>query len=165
MTRYNAGEILQFAIRIEENGRLFYLQLAKKFDQEEAVRRLFEDLAAQEGDHRRFFEGLAAANRDGSWADDLPEEYFLYLRAFADHAVFSDEEVAGEVAKIADIEGALSFSMKREADAVSYYTELKAMVPEEDHAQIEAVIAEEKRHYLQLHQMKEEVAPEHGGTP
>ena len=153
MTKYNAGEILQFAIRIEENGKVFYQKLAEKFDHDAAVRDLFDDLARQEDDHRNFFNQLSLRAQDDAVAD-LPEEYFLYLRAFADNAIFTEEELDRAISVINDLDGALDFCMKRESDAVSYYTELKALVLEPECGHIDEVVQEEKRHYIQLHNLK-----------
>ena len=132
---------------------MFYDRLAEKFDHDESVRELFEDLARQEGDHRHFFENLAHKVQDDA-ISDLPEDYFLYLRAFADNAVFTDKGLERAVSVISDIEGALDFCMKRESDAVSYYTELKMLVLEEERASIDDVIREEKKHYMQLNNLK-----------
>ncbi|MCK4339265.1 MAG: rubrerythrin, partial [Candidatus Cloacimonetes bacterium] len=51
---FNASEIYQFAIRIEENGEKFYRQMAKKLD-EPKVKELFTLLADDEVVHKKTF--------------------------------------------------------------------------------------------------------------
>ena len=158
MDRVNPTEIIQWAVRIEENGRLFYQELARRFTQEKPVSDFFGDLAEQEGDHRNYFEGLARKVAHEPSAYPLSEEYFEYLRGFADPVLFTRDEVKQAVEEIGDLNQALDFCMQRELKAVDYYRGLSRMLPDTEHPVLDQIIAEEQRHYDQLSRQRERIA-------
>ncbi len=162
MKRFNVDEIFQFAIRIEANGKGFYTKLAQKYSQDPQVHDLFMELADQEGDHLAFFKQLAKTVAQNP-VENINEEYFAYLRAFADQTIFYDNLVDTAFEKIKSVEEALDFSMKRELESVNYYTELKNLVPVEEHGMLDRVIEEEKSHHLMLANRK--MALEQQKTP
>ena len=61
---FNAAEVFDIAIAIEENGKKFYDQ-AKALIDDSGVKQLFEELALQEVQHKEKFKSLKA---------DLPKE-------------------------------------------------------------------------------------------
>lgn len=157
MGTYNVDEIFQFAVRIEEKGEEFYRIMAERFQAEKEVAALFSRLADQEIDHRIFFQKIL--NSFASYPpESFNEEYFLYVRAFADNAIFSEGKLALEREQIGEVADALKFAMNRELDSVNYYYGLRELVDGEDQQKIDRIIEEEKKHFLQLHQMKKELA-------
>jgi len=158
MQKYSPTEIIQLAIRIEENGRLFYQELAQRYASESLVGELFADLAEQEGDHRHYFEELARKVVQEDAAYPLSEDYFEYLRGFADHVIFTQAEVKQAVKEIADLDHALTFCMQRELDAVQYYEKLMGMLPAEEQIVVELIVVEEKRHYHLLREQHKQIA-------
>ena len=150
MTSYTASEVIQFAISIEETGKDFYQTLGEQFSRHPGVASLFLDLARQEGDHKIFFQQMG--ERAKNWETDSPltEEYFLYLRGFADHTIFDAKKSGPDLAHITDPAKAIEFSMGRELNAVNYYRELKQMVPEQEASFLDEIIAEEQSHFNQL---------------
>ena len=159
MSSYSADEIFQFAIQIEENGERFYKEMAEKFSDKSRVREVFLDLAGQEVEHRRSFEAMLSRIKSYADTNAYPDEYFAYIRAFAENALFSADDLKKEAKRISDPVSALEFSMNRELDAVNYYTELKGMVQDKDQEIIDDIILEEKRHYMYLNKVKEEISP------
>ena len=152
MTKYNIDEIFQFAIRIEENGEAFYRDMAKRFESDHEAAELFLQLAEQEIEHKNFFSSLLKSIADYS-SDSYNEEYFLYLRAFADNSIFAGAELKKQLEAINDAKGAIKFAMNRELESVLYYQELKLLVKTEKQGTLDRIIDEEKKHFLKLHDM------------
>ncbi|MDH5717509.1 MAG: ferritin family protein [Spirochaetia bacterium] len=158
MSKYRADEIFQFAIKIEENGKKFYSEMSEKFKNNDKVHELFTDLSKQEVEHKKLFESMLSKFQNYSPEESFPEEYFTYLRSYADSTIFSDEVLKKEKENISDLASALNFAMRRELESINYYNELKNMVPDEDKDKIEQVIQEEKRHFLYLNKIKSDNA-------
>lgn len=150
---YNPEEIIQFALQIEKNGQDLYNKLEKRFSEEKKLAALFAYLAEQEVNHKKYFETLLAEITSFTPAEDFPEEYFAYLKAFADNAVFSKKTVEEALTTISDGREALEFSIQRELDSINYYSELKNLVSDEQSARIDSIIREEKRHFLDLYKL------------
>ena len=149
------SEVLQFAIRIEENGEKFYRKAAG-MNAGEKMKELFTFLADEEVKHRETFEAMLPAVEKYEPTDAYPPEYFTYLRAYADNIVFktgTEEELNAAKEPLA----ALDFGIQRELDSITYYHETINFVPENQHSVINAVIDEERRHFVQLSQMKKEL--------
>jgi len=157
MSQYSADEIFQFAIKIEENGKNFYTDMAKKFSKNEKISNLFKDLSNQEVEHGNMFSSMLKKFQDYSPSESYPEEYFTYLRAYAENAIFSDEALKREKEKITDLESALNFAIKRELESIHYYNELKNLVSSEDIKNIEQIIEEERKHFSYLNKTKREL--------
>ena len=90
---FNASEVLQFAIKIEENGEAFYLRMAKKVG-DEGIKNTFNTLAEEEIKHRKIFEGMTSKIENYEPAESFPGEYFQYLRSYAEEHIFTKEKVA-----------------------------------------------------------------------
>ena len=54
---FDASEILQFAVRIEENGEKFY-RYATRVTNDDSAKRMFDYFANEETRHRKTFEDL-----------------------------------------------------------------------------------------------------------
>src|SRR4030042_1068389 len=80
---FEASEVLEFALRIEENGEVFYRAMSKKM-QTKAVKDLFEFLADEEIKHHQIFTDLLATIDKYEPPESYPHEYLLYLRSYAD---------------------------------------------------------------------------------
>ncbi|HNZ26490.1 MAG TPA: ferritin family protein [Spirochaetota bacterium] len=153
MSTFNASEIYQFAIKIESDGEKFYREFSKKF-KDKAVSALFNDLADEEVSHRVFFEnGLKSFNKYDP-AESFPDEYFAYLRAFAENIVFVKDNLEKEIEKIDTKEAALDFAIKRELDTIHYYMEMKGLVSASEVELIDKIIAEERNHFIKLNNLK-----------
>jgi len=82
-------------------------------------------------------------------------EYAAYLRAYVDNnIIFTKEVMDKELAKVKDTLAAFDFAIKRELDSILYYHEIKRLVPEAQHATIEQIIEEERKHFSDLTDMK-----------
>jgi len=151
MSLFAASDVLQFAVRMEENGGLFYRKAAELSDKSEA-KKLFEYLASEEAEHKKTFEKFLSKVTLYEPTEDYPGEYLAYLHNYIDGKVFFTDEVS--MTKAIDVASALEFAIQREMDAILYYTELKAFVNGDDQKAIDSIIDEERKHFAQLSEIK-----------
>ncbi len=153
MHTFTAGDVIQFAVRLEENGELFYRKAAEAAN-DKTVADLFKRLADDETQHKKTFEGLLSRIKWIEPAESYPGEYFAYLKNYMDGRVVFSTDLKGELPDIQDMAGALGFAIQRELDSILYYQELKAFVPEKDFGTLDKIIAEERRHFAELTKAK-----------
>lgn len=154
MQVFAASDIMEVAIRIEENGINFYnfaMQIAKQQDAKD----LFAKLAEAEGAHKRTFEKFFAGMEKYNLPEQYEGEYSAYLRMYVDNnLIFTKEVMDRQLAKVTDTIGAFEFAMQRELDSILYYHEIKKLVPEAQHEAIDKIIEEERKHYSSLAEVK-----------
>ncbi|HVP56897.1 MAG TPA: ferritin family protein [bacterium] len=153
MGNFKASEFLQVAIRIEENGEKLYRH-ARTLTDDAKIKDLFGFLADEETKHKRTFEEMVSKLETYEPAETYPGEYFAYLRAYADSLIFSPDEVDEELEDIFDVDEAVEFAMEREIESILYYLEAKSLVPASQAEAIDRIVAEERRHYLKLVELK-----------
>lgn len=153
---FKPNEIFQFAIQIEKNGEMFYNTVGDQLDKKE-VKDLFKALAGEENKHRKTYEALLSEIETYDPPETYPGEYYDYLRAYAENHIFPTEKMEKEVEKISTAEAALNFAMAREIESILYYQELKNNVPQSERSKIDAIIEEERRHYVKLSGCKDAV--------
>jgi len=155
---FTASDIVEVAIRIEENGVNFY-KFAEQIAKKEAEKNLFADLAQAEVAHKRTFEKLLAGVEKSNLTESYEGEYGSYLRSYVDNnLIFTKEVMDKQLSKIKDTAAALDFAIQRELDSILYYHEIKKMVPAAQHDTIEKIIEEERKHFLSLTAMKKGLA-------
>jgi len=145
-------DVLNIAVKIEENGERFYREAAKRSKSEE-VKRLFEFLANDEVKHKETFSKMV---RDFKVNDsEMTEEYQNYLKAYSDRLVFDDSgnEAVNEMKELDQV-WAINFAIQRELDSVLYYYELKNIVAKSEHPLIDRIIDEERSHFTKLSKIK-----------
>lgn len=154
MYSFNAHDVLQFAIRIEENGEAFYREAAKTV-LDQAVTGLFARLADEEVNHRKTFEGLLSALGDYRPPETYEGEYLVYLKDFIDgRAIFKDHPKITELAKMRDAASALDFAIQRELDSILYYEEMRRYVGPQSAGVIDRIVDEERKHFAMLSQIR-----------
>ena len=154
MQVFQASDIVEIAVRIEENGVNFY-RFAEQLAKQEEAKKLFASLAEAEVAHKRMFEGIFATMDKSTPPESYQGEYAAYLRAYVDNnIIFTKEVMDKELAKVKDTLAAFDFAIKRELDSILYYHEIKRLVPAAQHAAIEQIIEEERKHFSSLTEMK-----------
>lgn len=153
MQLLNISEIYQIAIKIEENGTKFYSTWAKKV-KEKKLKDVFQALSYAEVEHKKTFEKMLKEIENYEPREVYPEEYFQYLRAYADGLVFNLKEIEKKSKQIKSVEKALEFAIEREKDSILYYQEVKNILPKSQHKEIEKIINEERKHFLDLTHIK-----------
>ncbi len=161
MTLFEVSEILQFALRIEENGEKIYREFSKTMEGNN-VKKLFSYLADEEVKHKKTFEDMVSKVEKYEPPESYPGEYFAYLRAYVDNTIFTHKNLDKELAKVKDAITAIEFSIRREIDSILYYLEMKNFVQKDQHNAIYKIIDEERRHYLKLTELKKNCEVNYG---
>jgi len=155
MISFAANDVLEFAIRLEENGEHFYLEAAKT-TADGSVKELFESLAKDEISHKKIFLALLSKISVFEPPEGYPGEYLAYLQNYMDGKVIFTKENSLALPTINNTLEALDFAIQREMDAIFYYQELKPFVAPKDHKILDAIIEEERRHFASLSTAKKE---------
>ncbi len=147
---FNASEILDMAIRIEQNGARYYRKAAEQFTDDHAVKMLNE-LAGWEDGHERIFESMQAELQAPDAANapfDPNGQVSLYLGALADGNVFDfHADPAKELTGSESLEDVLRKAIALEKDSVVFYLGLREMVPPQlGRERVDKIIAEEMSH-------------------
>src|SRR4030042_3348971 len=129
MAVFEASDIVEVAIWIEENGANFYryaVQIAGK----EEVKTLFRHLADEEMKHQQTFTEILAGMDPSLPPEGYDGEYAAYLHSYVDNRlVFKTDALAGETDKIRDEASAFDFAIRREPDSILYYREIREFLP------------------------------------
>ena len=158
MSVFAASDIVEVAIRIEENGINFY-KFAEQLAKQEEAKKLFAHLAQAEVTHKKTFEGIFAKMEKYNPPESYSGEFSAYIRSYVDNnLIFTKEIMDKQLANIKDTVAAFDFAMQRELDSILYYHEIKNLVPAAQHEAIEKIIEEERKHYAALVDMKKRYA-------
>ncbi len=160
MNVFDPADVVNFAIRIEENGERFYRYAAMISDDEE-TRYLFNFLADEEIKHKQYFESvLSRLDLTGRFSfESYQGEYMQYVQNYLDRKIIFNKRAEQDFSGIRDIMSALNFAIDRESDSILYYSEIKNLVPKAQHSRIDTIIEEERRHFLKLSTFKKEITP------
>lgn len=155
MSVFEAGDIVEVAVRIEENGAGFY-RYAVQLAGNEETKLLFQHLAEEEVGHQRTFERILAGLKQSPPPEGYDGEYAAYLHNYVDNRlVFTKDQLTGEMARMRSEADALDFAIQRELDSIHYYREVQELLPEDQRPVIGQIIAEEKGHFKRLSEMRE----------
>jgi rubrerythrin len=154
MAVFEASDIVEAAIRIEENGANFYRYAMQIAGREEA-KALFRQLADEEVKHQKTFSEILAGMDQSIPPEGYDGEYAAYLHSYVDNRlVFKSDALAGELGAIRDEVSAIDFAIRRELDSLLYYREIRELLPADRREAIERIILEEKKHFMKLSEMK-----------
>ncbi|MBW2622626.1 MAG: ferritin family protein [Deltaproteobacteria bacterium] len=151
---FNAAEVFQIAIDIEENGRSFYEKAREKIDNEE-VKAVFKSLGLAEIQHKELFASLlsklpASARESAVW--DPEDEMNQYLKMMADMHVFrTSEDLDSRLAGISSAKDALTLALEFEKDSIVFFLSMKDMTEEKQGRDlIDQLVKEELNHHKQI---------------
>ncbi len=153
MNIFQVSDILEFAVRIEEDGEQFYRRAAQQAEDREG-KKLFAHLADAEIAHKKVFQDMLQTLAAGAPAESYEGEYLAYLREFIDGKIVFSKEKQADLAAIRDTLATVNFALQRELDSITFYQETKLVVPENRHNVIDRIIAEERQHVLELSKFK-----------
>ncbi len=141
---FNADEIFEMALKIEQNGEKFYRDSAARIGDPEAIQLLLK-LADMEVEHQKTFNGmrqaLSAADKK-AMTFDPNNETGLYLASLANTKVFFEKDI-----DISALEGIFKAALAAEKDSIAFYLGMKDLVPAgSGRDKIEEIIQEEMRH-------------------
>jgi rubrerythrin len=141
---FNADEIFEMALQIEQNGEKFYRDSTGKVKDAEA-RDLLSRLADMEIEHQKVFKSmksaLTAADRK-TMTFDPNNETGQYLASLANTRVFFEKDI-----DTTKLEGIFKSALAAEKDSIAFYLGMKDLVPTDSGKnKIEDIIKEEMRH-------------------
>jgi len=144
MERFSIIEVIEQAVQTESMGYEFYNKMAKKFEEKERLKRLFEILAQRELVHKKNF--LELKEITGEEEPDDWEEISKYLRAIVESEFFlgKGKSLPSLDERVKTIEDAIKFAIGFEKEMMLYFIGLKDAVKNKDI--IEEIINEEKSH-------------------
>jgi len=151
---FNASEVFQMAVRIEENGAAFYRRAAELNKDSDSLGFL-EGLAAMEDEHKQIFQEMSTAVSDREkeeTAYDPYNEAMLYLETMSDaHGGEGSPNAAAALTGDESIEDILRTGMELEKKSILFYLGVADMVPEKlGKDKVASIIAEEKKHLATL---------------
>ncbi len=155
---FRAGEILDMAIRIENQGVDFYKTCMDAALPPE-VKMVFQYLLDEERNHIQIFEVMRQNLSDYPLPESYAGETESYMKTFVGGKVFTQpQNAAGETENITDPFKAIDFGIEFENRSINFYQEMKKVVPESERAAIEEVIGQELAHKKRLATLRQEIA-------
>jgi len=152
-----ASDVYEIAVQIERNGEKLYRH-AVGVTNDAKMKELFGLLADEEVKHMKLFEGLGNQVEHYQTREKYDGEYCSYVRSYSEGLVFTPEKMEKELAKVKSADDAIEFGIQREIESILYYLETRNFVPENQRADIDKIIDEERRHYLKLVDLRREAA-------
>jgi rubrerythrin len=151
---FNADEVFEMAIRIEENGAAFYRKAAG-LQSDAGTKKFLEGLAAMEDGHKRTFSEMQASltgKEKSGKVFDPQNELSLYLASMADTIGGEGKPSAAESLTGSEtLEDIVNTALQLERESILFYVGLKDMVPlKHGQEKIEKIITEEQSHVAQL---------------
>lgn len=141
---FNADDIFEMAVKIEQNGAVFYRNAAKQVDGEDNKQFLL-DLAKMEDEHEQTFAEMKKeleADESFSTTFDPADENAAYLMAFADTRVFFRKDQPQS-----SLEDILGCAIQTEKDSIAFYLGMKELVPAKlGKEKLDDIIKEEMSH-------------------
>lgn len=153
MTEYpvfRAGEILDMAVQIEEQGLALYESCAQASLGSETTE-VFEYLIAQEKNHVKIFTRMKQGLDDSPLPESYPGETRGYIESFVKDRVFSSpEEAAQRAAHISEPREAVALAIGFEQRSILFYSAMKDAARQSEGGVIDRVIAQEHEHIRRL---------------
>ncbi|MBU8850230.1 MAG: ferritin family protein [Desulfobacterales bacterium] len=141
---FNANDIFEIAVKIEQNGAMFYRNAAEQVDKETHKTFLLE-LAKMEDDHAVTFSSMQKQLKGEELVSntfDPDDENILYLKALADTRVFFEKDQPDKSFK-----SILRTAIQTEKDSIVFYLGMKELVPAKlGQSKIDDIIKEEMSH-------------------
>ena len=155
---FSGRELINIAIGIERNGLAFYKSLLK-IEKDVMARGAYKYLADMEEQHLKTFQRMLNTVGEYGHPEIYTEEYDLYLKALVDSVVFTNDQVAREMAEnVRSSAEAIQVALGAEKDSILFYYEMRNLVRERDRETVDKIIEEEKSHVRQLSDLKKSLS-------
>jgi rubrerythrin len=155
---FNDVEAVKIACNMEANGLAFYQKMVAR-TQDQAVKRVFEQLAEDEKEHKAAFEQLQQKLLDQPRKDSYLDDEMLdaYMQRLVETHVFADQSAVARIAAEAATDlDALAAAMRAERDTMLFYQEMAGFTESSDaRAAFQRIIGEERRHLVLLAERSE----------
>ena len=151
---WSAQEILDIALRVEENGKLLYAKLEEKAE-DERLKAVWKFLKEQEIEHHSKFKDMLVNSGDYLIKEFGTGEYDAYLEAIASEYVFTPEIINEKTEELfLNTQEAADFGLQIEKESILVYTALKEYVVDDKQEILDGIIREEKKHVVVLTELK-----------
>lgn len=148
---FSIKDIIDIAVRIEENGEQFFRDAAREFSEPDLAS-LFHWLADEEAQHARWFKELKAAESKKIENPQLEKMGRALLRDAVGNQLFALSEA--DLSKIKQVEKLLELAIEFENDTVMFYKMLRPFIEDaEILGQLETIIKEEEQHANKLQEI------------
>ena len=143
---YSGQEIVEIAVKIEENGNEFYTAAAEMITESSDIKGLFYDLAEKEVLHISIFQKLSG-KFDNETFDFGTEDATDYINHLAESHIFGKPDSGKNLAlTLKTPKEGLEVAFKFENDSVDFYTELLKYTRSDSKRLVQQIIDEEKDH-------------------
>jgi len=151
MALFQAADIIELAMQVEQSGEAFYRAVAAKSEAREA-RQLFEYLAGQEVIHYQVFQKLSQSIREAPFMTDEEWDLYMdYLNGTVQSAFFEGADKALALAEtVPDAQTAIKMAIGFEKETLLFFYDLRERIPEADRPVVAKIVDEEKRHIRRL---------------
>jgi rubrerythrin len=151
MALFQAADIVELAMQVEQSGEAFYRAVAAKSEAQE-VRPLFEYLAGQEVVHYQVFQRLSQTIREAPFMTDEEWDLYMdYLNGTVQSAFFEGTDKALALAEtVTDASHAIQMAIGFEKETLLFFYDLRERIPDRDRPVVEKIVEEEKRHIRRL---------------
>lgn len=147
-------EILEIAIKIEENGVSFYNTLAE-LSRDKTAKELFRFLEGEEREHigvfKNLYKDLTGKGFERAFSE---EEANLYLHSLIENRIFKSPEEIIETIKESGELSVIDLAIQIEKDTILYYYEILENLTEKEKELVKRLINQEKTHVYRLSNLR-----------
>ncbi|MFH1092595.1 MAG: ferritin family protein [Candidatus Omnitrophota bacterium] len=152
--KWSPQEILDIALRVEENGEHLYAKFEEETENE-TLKNVWKFLKEQEIGHQSKFKDMLNSAGDYMVNEFGTGDYDAYLEAIASTYIFTPEMISEKTEELfASDQDAIDFGLQIEKESILVYTALKEYVPNNKQKILDGIIKEEKKHVVVLTEFK-----------
>ena len=135
---------IEFAVKTEEMGAIFYRKMARRLSDDREIHDIFMKLAEDEDRHKAQFEALME-KVPGEFAFKSQRERLAVLRATSMSEFFLGEDgLFKDLDSIKTGQDALKRALRLEKDTLGYYQAIRDLIG--DNSTVDAMIQAERNH-------------------
>lgn len=151
---WSPQEILNIALKVEENGEQLYSRLEEKAE-DKKLKTAWKFLKEQEIGHQSRFKEMLEHSKDYFIEEFGVGDYDAYLEAIAATYIFTPELISKKTEELflSSLE-AIDFGLQIEKESILVDTALKEYVRSDKKELIESIIKEEKKHVVILSEFR-----------
>lgn len=148
---FSIEEIVEMAVKIEEDGAAFYKTLAE-LSKNKSAKEIFGYLQGEEKEHAAAFQSIYKEMTQKNFIKAFPnEEANIYLHLLVEMRLFKNQKEAEDTArKMRSEQEAIDVALNVEKDTILFYYEIIDGVDEEAKEVVKKLIEQEKNHIRRL---------------
>ncbi len=152
---YSLEEILEMAVKIEEDGAIFYESLANRTKNKE-IEEIYRYLSGEEKDHIAVFKSIYKDITGRGFEKAFNEEEAnLFLHSLVENRVFKDsKEIKKFLEDTSDESSVIELAIQIEKDTILYYYEILEGLEDKERNLVKEIINQEKSHIYRLNNLK-----------